>query len=68
MLLFYLHIVCKYFPSYQLYLFIPTANPPTFPGNLDRMPAQYKKKENDSREIALLAGAKASRFQVINLT
>lgn len=71
MLLFSLHIVCKYFPSFPI-VFIHSNSKPTHISRQSRQDActvkKKKEKENDSREIALLAGGKASGFQVINLT
>lgn len=68
MLLFPVHVVCKYFPSSPI-IFIHSNSKPT---NISRQSRQdactVQLKENDSREIALLAGGKASGFQVINLT
>lgn len=68
MLLFSVHIVCKYFPSFPI-IFIHSNSKPT---NISRQSRQdactVQLKENDGREIALLAEGKASGFQVINPT
>lgn len=68
MLLFSVNIVCKYFSPFPI-VFIHSNSKPT---NISRQSRQdactVHYKEYDSREIALLAGGKASGFQVINLT